>query len=843
MEKNWAHKKRVALILILACLLAAFAAFGIEAMMLKRTLASASNITTKDFTTIMDSYTHSFRMYEQILQLEMSSGASEDEIAAYLKEQDAKFQEIDGADYDGVYLYYHGRYLYSWGTPYSVYEKRGYQVTERPWYIGAVRSAGDIWFSVPYHSYANPYMLATISRLQPDGETVIAYDIKLGAIQQYAAALSLHKGSLTLLCDMDGNVIGTTQPQYAGMNAMQSSEKWCRTFQKAVQAPDHLQFSIKDEVFTYSHANGSYSCTTIVPVWQVMSSVLLYFAILATIFVLEILLRDNQMIRMQHAKELRMKNQQLADAVVRADAACAAKSQFLAQMSHEIRTPMNAVIGLTNIARSQTQSPEKTADYLDKIDRSSRLLLSLINDILDMSAIEGGKMKIDSAVFDFSGMLTNLTTLFYEQTRQKGITFEVHLRGVTEELVIGDELRVNQVLMNLLSNAVKFTPEGGKVTLTVLQASRSQGKVQMRFMVEDTGCGMSEEMLGRLFQPFEQESASTARKHGGSGLGLSIAKRLVEMMGGSVQVQSTQGKGSVFTADIPFAVEKNAKIMTVSDFSRIRALVVDDETDSCEYTCSLLQRMNVRNDAVTDGQTALEKLGDAEEQGDPYTLCLIDWKMPGMNGQQLIRQIREIFGKDAILILVSAYDRSELENNEDVGPDDFIPKPLFQSTLYNALMRLAGHQKWQQVPETAKERFDFTGKKVLVAEDVELNMEVIQELLQMVGITVVGAENGEKAVALFRASAPWEYDCILMDVNMPVMDGYEATQAIRQEVRADAAGMPIYAMTANAFAEDVTAALNAGMNGHIAKPIETVVLYKTLEMVFAHKADAESESV
>ncbi len=877
------HKEKLIIIIVVSCVLAFIGAWLITLQNLSKTLSSESYSTVDHFTSIMDDYEHSFLLYEKYLQLEISKASSGEEIAAFLKSNDKNLQSIEGDDYDGVYMYYKGQYLYSWDTPYSTYEESGYEATERPWYTGAVEAAGEVCFSVPYRSYANEYMLATISRLQPDGETVIAYDIKLGAIQSFAEKMSLYKDALTMVCDNKGNIIGTTNVLYSGGNYMLTSEeneqlikeaeneletasddeqeksrkkvesldavrnfdsKYQECILESKKTPDKLHIHIGRGVLAYLHTNGSYSCITLVPIMRVMPTVILIWMLISVILILSVLLLENINMRLMHANELKMKNEQLAEAVLRADAASVAKSQFLAQMSHEIRTPMNAVIGLTGIAKTEIRSPEKVADYLTKIEGSSRLLLSIINDVLDMSAIEGGKLKIDSAEFNFKGLLSNITTVFYEQARQKGITFEVRMNGVTEEKIIGDELRVNQILMNLLSNAIKFTPANGEIDLMVLQASRSQDKVQMRFSVSDTGCGMSEEMLGRLFKPFEQESASTARKHGGSGLGLSITKKLTEMMGGTIQVKSTQGKGSVFTVDIPFKVTNNVNDhVTPTDFSKIHALVVDDSEDSCEYSGILLERLGVRYEYVTNGEAALEALENAEDQDDPYTLCLIDWKMPEMDGGELTQQIREIFGEDTIIIIVSAYDLNEVEaSGRSIGSNYFIPKPLFQSTLFNALMKISGGDYTKIEVQNEDQNYDFSGKHVLIAEDVALNMEVAVKLLKMVGVEATCAEDGRQAVDLFVQGKPGQYDCILLDINMPVMDGYEAGRAIRKYNRADAATIPIYAMTANAFAEDVTAALNAGMNGHIAKPIETKVLYKTLDLAFAMNKNTDAQT-
>ena len=529
--------------------------------------------------------------------------------------------------------------------------------------------------------------------------------------------------------------------------------------------------------------------------------------------------------------ELEDKNRQLAQAVQSSQEANGAKSRFLAQMSHEIRTPMNAVIGLTALAKAETDIPDKIREYLNKIDASSRLLLGIINDILDMSAIERGKMKLDSAPFDFKKQLSSVVTMFYQQAKQKGVDFRVHMNDVTEETLVGDELRVSQIMMNLLSNAVKFTPTGGRVDFTVTQTSRSSEKVFMRFEVRDTGCGMNEDMMSRLFWPFEQQDASTARFHGGSGLGLSITGSLVQMMGGTIRVESAQGEGSVFIADIPFrASEEN--LPQRNSFEDLRTLVVDDNRDDCRYCGNILERMGVRFDYVTDGESALEALGEAEDEGDPYRLCIVDWQMKAMNGLELTGQIRSVFGNDAVVILVSAFDLNEIrEDGKKAGADYFVEKPLFQSSLFNTLQKIAGKTADDTHDQTS-ERYDFSGHHVLLAEDVELNMEVAVGLLNSVGVEVNCAWNGKEALEIYRKMPEYYFDCILLDINMPEMDGYETVRAIRSSGRQDSASVCVYAMTANAFSEDVTAAMDAGMNGHIGKPIEPGILYGTLQEVF-----------
>ena len=417
-------------------------------------------------------------------------------------------------------------------------------------------------------------------------------------------------------------------------------------------------------------------------------------------------------------------------------------------------------------------------EYLSKIEKSSRLLLGIINDILDMSAIERGKMKIDKVPFNFKNQLSGIVNMFYQQTKQKQIRFRLHMNGVTEETLVGDELRLNQIMMNLLSNAVKFTPKGGRIDFTVTQTSRSYDKVYMRFTVKDNGCGMSEDMLKRLFRPFEQQDASTARKHGGSGLGLSITKNLVEMMGGSIRAESVVNEGTTFVVDLPFMVCEQ-KISQKTNFKDIRTLVVDDDEDACKYCGVLLERLGVRYRYVTDSKSALKALKEAVNEGDPYKLCFVDWQMPSMNGVELVGKIRSIYGEDSILVMASGYDLNEIEDEgREAGVNYFVTKPMFQSSLFNVLNRITGKEDSGEVEESGK--YDFTGRHVLVAEDVELNMEVAVDLLQMVGIEPECAEDGKQALEIYEQAPDNYFDCMLLDINMPEMDGYEATRAIRK---------------------------------------------------------------
>lgn len=526
------------------------------------------------------------------------------------------------------------------------------------------------------------------------------------------------------------------------------------------------------------------------------------------------------------------RNQQaLKDALLGAQSANTARKDFLSRMSHEIRTPMNAIMGMTAIAAAHLDNVPRLEDCLSKIAGSSKHLLMLINDILDMSAIESGKMRLTQERLDLASLINSIVSVFYPQATAKGVRFDVTLAEVTEEIVLGDPLRLNQILINLLSNAIKFTPGGESVTLEVRQIYKKNNRVRLRFTISDTGIGMEESALSHIFLPFEQADTQIVQKYGGTGLGLAIVHNLVALHDGTMDVHSTPGKGSVFSVELPLELPQTTEQTAPPALKDLNVLVVDDDADSCEHATLILHRMGVRATWATTGAEAVEKVVQAHGGPQEFDVCFIDWQMPGIDGIETTRRIRRHVGPEVLIIIISAYDWTIVEKEaRAAGVSGFISKPLFQSTLYNTLLSFSGARP--PVRNTPADTFDFKGKRVLLAEDNALNMEVAVEILKNTGVEVESVENGKLALERFEASVSGYYDLILLDVQMPEMGGYEAARAIRASGHPDAKIMPIIAMTANAFSEDVAAALNSGMNAHISKPIDVAALYNTLQQYF-----------
>lgn len=527
--------------------------------------------------------------------------------------------------------------------------------------------------------------------------------------------------------------------------------------------------------------------------------------------------------------ELKRQQKILQDALLVAQKANDAKRDFLSRMSHEIRTPMNAIIGMSAVAFNYLDDKKRTADCLSKITFSSKHLLMLLNDVLDMSKIENGKLNIRQELFDLKNLVTSLADINYGLATAKGLAFEIVISGFKDELLLGDSMRVNQILLNLLSNAIKFTPKGGSVRLEIRMLRSASDKIWLRFIVKDSGIGMKKEFLEHLYEPFEQADNGIARKYGGTGLGMAITKNLVAIMDGTIEVESQEGAGTTFMVDLPFGVSKVDK-KTAAEMEEMRVLVVDDDNDTCEHAAVLLKGMGVNVDWALNGFEAIEKVRSAcEDDGRCYDVCFIDWCMPELDGIETARRMRRYVGPDVLIIIISAYDWSGIEEQaKAAGVNAFIAKPFFASNLYNTLLTVSRKPELGFSAVGNKETYDFGGKKVLLVEDNELNMEIASELLKFVNLQVEHAENGKVAVDIFRNSKEKEYALIFMDIQMPLMNGYDAARCIRSSEHPAAGTIPIIAMTANAFNDDVQAAFDAGMNGHLAKPIDVEVLYKTI---------------
>ena len=513
-------------------------------------------------------------------------------------------------------------------------------------------------------------------------------------------------------------------------------------------------------------------------------------------------------------------NQALSDAVAAAETANRAKSTFLSNMSHDIRTPMNAIIGFTTLAISNIDDKERVKDYLAKTLASSNHLLSLINDVLDMSRIESGKIHLEEVEVNLSDVLHDLKTIVSGQIYAKQLELYMDAMDVTDEDVYCDKTRLNQILLNLLSNAIKFTPAGGTVSVRVRQlAGQVRGCGQYEFRIKDNGIGMSPEFAKKIFEPFERERTSTVSRIQGTGLGMAITKNIVDMMGGTIEVQTAQGKGSEFIIRVPLRVQtEHRPVEKITELEGLKALVVDDDFNTCDSVTKML--VGMRAEWTLSGKEAVLRARQSIEMSDVYHAYIIDWRLPDMNGIEVTRQIRSL-NDDTPIIILTAYDWSDIEvEAKAAGVTAFCSKPMFMSDLRETLMSALG-QKLTNAPQELlpEKNADFKDKHILLVEDNELNREIAQEILREYGFQVDTAENGEVAVEKVSTAAPGSYDLVLMDVQMPVMDGYTATRKIRALDDPARAKLPILAMTANAFDEDRRNALESGMNGFLSKPI------------------------
>ena len=519
-----------------------------------------------------------------------------------------------------------------------------------------------------------------------------------------------------------------------------------------------------------------------------------------------------------------------------AEEANKAKSTFLSNMSHDIRTPMNAIIGFTTLAASNIDNQEKVKDYLSKILSSSNHLLSLINDVLDMSRIESGKIYLEEQEANLSDILHDIKTIITGQIHAKQLELYMDVMDVTDEDVYCDKTRLNQVLLNLLSNAIKFTPAGGTVSVRVAQLPNApEGSGLYEIRVKDTGIGMSQQFAKRIFEPFERERTSTVSKIQGTGLGMAISKNIIDMMGGTIEVHTEQDKGTEFVIRVALRLQPERRSAEkIKELEGLKALVVDDDFNTCDSVTKMLVQVGMRSEWTLFGKEAILRARQSIELGDAFHAYIIDWRLPDMNGIEVTRQIRAL-GDETPIIILTAYDWSDIEAEaKAAGVTAFCSKPMFMSDLRETLLAALGQQKAESgsILPHVNDAFRFKEKRLLLVEDNELNREIALEILGEYGFQIDSAENGVQAVEKVTASKPGDYDLVLMDIQMPLMDGYEATRRIRALENPALAGIPILAMTANAFDEDRKAAMDCGMNGFLSKPIQIEELIHTLQSVF-----------
>ncbi len=539
----------------------------------------------------------------------------------------------------------------------------------------------------------------------------------------------------------------------------------------------------------------------------------------------------------QNLTSVKETQQVLRDALIVAQNSSKAKTEFLSRMSHEIRTPLNAIVGMTTIASSSLENKERVANCLQKVTLSSKHLLLLINDVLDMSKIESGKFLIQNESFNIADIIRNTVSMFHPQMAERNVDFVFEMPVFVHEVIIGDSLRLNQILMNILSNALKYTPAGGHVSLLVREvAEKSDKHIRVHIEIADTGIGMSKEFQADLFEPFMQEYRNNIERGGSTGMGLAITKNLVSLMNGHINVKSDINKGSTFIIELPFAItpDEQDKYKLHRGFEKIRVLVVDDDLMSCENTVLLLQRIGIDARWTTSSIEGLALVSSCHDAGQPFHAIFADWKMPAPDGLEFIRDVRKMMGDGVFCVIITAYAEHDLEAAALLaGANKLMHKPLSKSDVYNYMLSLIDkldypHRVTSSDAPSVPTDTSLAGKHFLVVEDIPINMEIITVFLTDYGATVQEAVNGLEACDRFTNAPPGTFDIILMDIQMPKMNGYEATRTIRGLARTDAQTIPIIAMTANAFSEDILQSQLAGMNAHISKPIDIEVLITTL---------------
>ena len=528
-------------------------------------------------------------------------------------------------------------------------------------------------------------------------------------------------------------------------------------------------------------------------------------------------------------QELAEQRESLSVALEDANQANKAKTAFLSNMSHEIRTPMNAIIGLDRIALNDPGISEATREHLEKIGLSAQHLLSIINDILDMNRIESGRMTVNNEEFSFAKLLSQVNTMISGQCREKGLEYVCRVNGSVGDYYIGDDMKLREVLINILGNAVKFTPSGGTVTFIVESTARFNGKSTLRFIISDTGIGMSQEYLPKLFDAFSQEDSSRTSRFGSTGLGMAITRSLVELMNGTISVESEKHKGTTFTVMVTL-IDSDRKSAGEEendlDPQELCVLVIDDDPIACEHAQLVLGQVGVNCEKAFSGAEGLQMAEVRYARREPYNLILVDWRMPDMDGVETTRRIRDAVGDETPVIILTSYNWDDIEEEaRAAGVDTFVAKPLFAGAVLDEFREAFKKKKTELVRETA----ELKGRRVLLAEDVTVNAEIMMMVLSMREIRADHAENGRIALEMFEEHEEGYYDAILMDMRMPEMDGLEATRRIRAADKSDAKKIPIIALTANAFDEDVQQSMQAGLNAHLSKPVEPETLFKTLE--------------
>ena len=592
----------------------------------------------------------------------------------------------------------------------------------------------------------------------------------------------------------------------------------------------------------YSHGRSFdlYACTdeksVFTSTFTAASIALISYALAVSVL---LMVRDRSMRAMERQKkeqeesyqaQLEEQNRRLEIALQHEGAANRAKREFLFNMSHDIRTPMNAIIGFTSLAATHIDNREQVLNYLKKISTSSQHLLSLINDVLDMSRIENGKIKIDEKAVHLPDIIHDVRSIIQPDMTAKRLAFFIDTMDIEDEDIATDPLRLNQILLNILSNAIKFTPAGGMVSIRIAQKNGApKGHACYEFRVKDNGIGMSEKFQAHIFEQFAREESATVSRIPGTGLGMSITKSIVDLMGGTISIESEPGKGSEFIVNLCFALnEQKIEQKRLPQLEGLHALVADDDTDTCLNVSTMLSKIGMRPEWTISGKEAVIRTKYAVEQGDRFSVFIIDWLIPDINGIEVVRRIRKLIGDDCPIIILTAYDWADIEEEaRTAGVTAFCEKPLFPSELRRVLAEPFHGEVAGELPQP--EPVDLTGKNILLVEDNELNREIAVEILKGAGFVVDTAEDGGTAVQMMEQAPAGQYDLVLMDIQMPDIDGYEATRQIRAMRDVRKANIPIFAMTANAFEEDRQNALNAGMNGHIAKPLDIPHLLRVLE--------------